>query len=157
MSHRSAAALYGLGHLPADVHEFTVPQRRQTRRHDVRLHQRSIGDGEWVVVGGLPTTRPVRVASDLLEQREDPEAVGQVIADAIRDGHEEPGAFAAALAGLAARFGRRPGDGVGLLRWLLGQIGDASAQGWLGRALPADATAGTGPSGRSGYRMAKNS
>src|SRR5579871_5710057 len=31
ISHRSAAALYGLGHLAADQHEFTVPARRQTR------------------------------------------------------------------------------------------------------------------------------
>lgn len=27
VSHRSAAALYGLGHLPADRHEFTIPNR----------------------------------------------------------------------------------------------------------------------------------
>jgi hypothetical protein len=32
VSHRSAAELYGLGHLTADQHEFTVPSRRQTRR-----------------------------------------------------------------------------------------------------------------------------
>ena len=29
VSHRSAAALYGLGHLPADRHEFIAPSRRQ--------------------------------------------------------------------------------------------------------------------------------
>ncbi|HEY5985877.1 MAG TPA: type IV toxin-antitoxin system AbiEi family antitoxin domain-containing protein, partial [Streptosporangiaceae bacterium] len=46
VSHRSAAALYGLGHLPADRHEFTVPARKQTRRVDVRLHQRSLSDAE---------------------------------------------------------------------------------------------------------------
>src|SRR5690242_14584900 len=28
VSHRSAAAVHGLGHLPADAHEFTVPTRR---------------------------------------------------------------------------------------------------------------------------------
>src|SRR5262245_51657134 len=39
VSHRSAASLYGLGHLPADVHEFTLPTRRQSRRPDVRLHR----------------------------------------------------------------------------------------------------------------------
>ena len=37
VSHRSAAAVFGLGHLPADVHEFTLPARRQSRRGDVRL------------------------------------------------------------------------------------------------------------------------
>src|ERR1700730_112179 len=46
VSHRSAAALYGLGHLPADRHEFTVPVRRQTRRPDVRLHTRPLRSDE---------------------------------------------------------------------------------------------------------------
>ena len=45
VSHRSAAALYGLGHLPADRHEFTLPRRKQTRRPDVRFHQRSLPAG----------------------------------------------------------------------------------------------------------------
>jgi hypothetical protein len=31
-SHRSAAAMYGIGHLPADVHEFILPPRRDERR-----------------------------------------------------------------------------------------------------------------------------
>src|SRR2546426_1775388 len=30
ISHRSAAALYGLGHLPDDEHEFIVPDRRRS-------------------------------------------------------------------------------------------------------------------------------
>ncbi|MGH3118853.1 MAG: type IV toxin-antitoxin system AbiEi family antitoxin domain-containing protein, partial [Gaiellales bacterium] len=72
VSHRSAATLYGLGHLPADVHEFTLPARRQTRRSDVRLHRRSVDDAEWVSLRGLPVTRPGRIAADLLAGREDP-------------------------------------------------------------------------------------
>ena len=54
VSHRSAAAVYGVGHLLADVHEFTLPRRRQSRRHDVRLHQRRLRDDEWVTLHGLP-------------------------------------------------------------------------------------------------------
>ncbi|MGH7746009.1 MAG: type IV toxin-antitoxin system AbiEi family antitoxin domain-containing protein, partial [Candidatus Dormibacteria bacterium] len=42
VSHRSAARLYGIGDLPADRHEFTLPVRRQSRRADVRLHHRSL-------------------------------------------------------------------------------------------------------------------
>src|SRR5688572_23944642 len=34
VSHRSAAAVHGFGHLPADIHQFTLPARRQTRRDD---------------------------------------------------------------------------------------------------------------------------
>src|ERR1700722_12901974 len=82
VSHRSAAALYGLGHLPADQHEFTVPRRHQTRRPDVRIHVRPLGDGEWAHVDGLLVTRPRRIAADLIQAREDPEAVAQVITEA---------------------------------------------------------------------------
>src|ERR1022692_897608 len=74
VSHRSAAAIYAIGHLPADRHEYTVPQRRQTRRPDVRIHVRHIDDGEWIAQQGLPVTRPSRIASDLLWDHEDPEA-----------------------------------------------------------------------------------
>src|SRR5713101_1037239 len=42
VSDRSAAALYGLGHLPADRHEFTVAKRKQSRRPDMRLHHRQL-------------------------------------------------------------------------------------------------------------------
>src|SRR5215218_3416569 len=80
VSYRSAAAVYGLGHLPADRHEFTLPARRQSRRSDVRLHHRQMADGEWISHRGLPVTRPARIAADLLADREDPEAVAQIVA-----------------------------------------------------------------------------
>src|SRR6266849_3069282 len=72
ISHRSAATLYGFGHLSADGHDFTLPKRRQSRRRDVRLHQRHLAPGEWVELRGLPVTRPARMASDLLYDSEDP-------------------------------------------------------------------------------------
>ena len=134
VSHRSAAALYGLGHLPADHHEFTLPMRRQTRRPDVRLHQRRLEDREWIDLRGLLVTRPSRVASDLLDDREDPEAVAHLITDAIRAAHDDPGAFADALASHAARFGLRRGDGLALLGWLLDLVGDPDTPRWLGEA-----------------------
>ena len=131
VSHRSAAAMYGLGHLPADRHEFTLPERRQTRRADVRIHVRSLTDGDWVSLRGLPVTRPSRIASDLLFDHEDPEAVARLIADAIRPIYDYPGTFADSLAPHAARFGLRKGDGLGLLRWLLDMTGDAGANRWM--------------------------
>ena len=118
VSHRSGAALFGIGPLPADVHEFTLPQRRQTRRRDVRLHRGHI-EGHWMTFGGLPITKPHRIASDLLGEREDPGAVGQVIADALRLGLDTPDEMARALTSRAKGHGLREGDGVGLLRWLL--------------------------------------
>jgi hypothetical protein len=134
VSHRSAAALYGLGHLPADRHEFTLPDRRQSRRSDVRLHHRAVRPDEWMVLHGMPVTRPSRMAADLLDDKEDPEAVAQVIADALRPVYDYPAAFADAIAPYAASFGLRRGDGLALLRWLLGTAGDPEASRWIAEA-----------------------
>jgi hypothetical protein len=134
VSHRSAAELYGLGHLDADRHEFTFPARRQSRRADVRLHHRPLGDRDWAATRGILVTRPARISADLLAEHEDPEAVGHVIADAIRAGHEHPANFAGALSRIASRFGLRRGDGLALLRWLLDLTGDPDVPLWVGQA-----------------------
>lgn len=134
VSHRSAAAVYGLGHLPADRYDFTLPERRQSRRPDVRLHQRRLTRAEWISVGGLLVTRPSRIASDLLSDREDPEAVAHVIADAIREVHDSPGTFARSLAPHAAQFGLRRRDGIALLGWLLDLVGDPDTPKWMKEA-----------------------
>ena len=134
VSHRSAASMYGLGHLPADRHTFTVPKRKQTRRHDVQIHVRHVKDAEWIHQHGLPVTRPSRIAADLLRDHEDPEAVARLIADAIRPVYDYPGTFADSLAPLAARFGLRKGDGFGLLRWFLDMTGDPEKGRWLDEA-----------------------
>jgi len=131
VSHRSAASMYGLGHLPADRHEFTVPRRRQTRRPDVRFHVRHLDDAEWTGLHGLPVTRPSRIASELLWDHEDPEAVAQIVTDAIRGVLDYPGTFADSLAPHAARFGLRRGDGIALLRWFLGLVGDPETDRWM--------------------------
>src|SRR5438270_3100555 len=111
VSHRSGADLYGLGVLPADRHDFTLPRRRQTRRPDVRLHIRQLENREVIALHGLLVTRPSRIASDLLRDREDPEAVAQIVAEAIRHVYDYPATFAAELAPHAAAFGLRRGDG----------------------------------------------
>lgn len=142
VSHRSATALYGLGHLPADQHEFTLPTRRQVRRPDVRVHRRELRDGEWIVLRGLLVTRPSRIASDLLADREDPEAVAQVVADALRGVNDYAGTFVGTLAPHAARLGLRRGDGVAVLRWLLDLVGDPETPRWMeeARAVVTDIT-----------------
>jgi predicted transcriptional regulator of viral defense system len=142
VSHRSGASLYGLGHLPADVHEFTLPKRRQVRRPDVQIHRRKLADDEWIILRGLPVTRPSRIAADLLADREDPEAVGQVIADALRGGNDYAETFVETLGPHAAQFGLRRGDGVALLRWLLDLVGDPQTSRWMeeARAVSTDIT-----------------
>jgi predicted transcriptional regulator of viral defense system len=134
VSHRSAADMYGLGHLPEDQHHFTVARRRQSRRSDVRIHRRRIESAEWIVLRGLPVTRPARIASDLLYDREDPAAVAHVVSDALRGENEHPGIAADALAPHAARFGLRQGDGLALLQWMLDLVGDPTTNLWLSEA-----------------------
>jgi hypothetical protein len=131
VSHRSAAALYGIGHLPADRHEFIVAVRQRSRRPDVRLHVGRVHDEEWILLRGLPVTRPSRTASDLLADREEPEAVAQVIGDAIRNVYDYPGTFADALAPHAGRLGLRRDDGLAVLRFFLDLVGDPEAARWL--------------------------
>jgi Transcriptional regulator, AbiEi antitoxin len=131
VSHRSAASVYGLADLPADRHDFTVAGRRQTRRPDVRIHVGQLDDAQWITLGGLPVTRPSRIAADLLREREDPGAVAQIVVDALRGSHDDPGAFADTLAQRALAFGLRRGDGLALLRWLLGLADDPGADRWM--------------------------
>jgi hypothetical protein len=134
VSHRSAAALYGIGELPADRHEFMLPTRKQTRRADVRIHRRSLADIDWINLRGLLVTRPSQIVSDLLADGEDPEAVARITAEAIRKVYDYPGTFADTLAPFSARFGLRRDDGFAVLRWLLDLVGDPDTQRWLAEA-----------------------
>jgi len=142
VSHRSAATLYGIGHLPAETHEFTLPGRKQTRREDVRLHRGEAEQAGWITLRGLPVTRPHRIAADLLAGREDPGAIGQIIADALRSVFDYPGAMVSAIAPYAAALGLRRGDGLGLLGWLLDLSGDPERGVWLAEAAASDPRAG---------------
>jgi len=128
VSHQSAAALYGVGHLPVDRHEFTVGGRKQTRRTDVRIHERHVAEEDWIVLRGLPVTRPSRIASDLLFDNQDPASIGQIIADSIDNSFDYPSNFAASLTSHAGRFGMRRGDGLALLRWLLEIVGNKDTE-----------------------------
>jgi predicted transcriptional regulator of viral defense system len=138
VSHRSAAALHGLGHLPADDHHFTLPARRQSRRPDVHLHRAELAGGEVTNLGGLLVTRPARIAADLLADREDPGAVAQVLADAFRGAHDRPGAVVGAIAPYATQLGLPRGDGLALLGWLLELIDDPERVAWLEEAHAAE-------------------
>ena len=82
----------------------------------------------------MPVTRPSRIAADLMDDKDDPEAVAQVVADDLRPVYDYPGAFADALAPYAASFGLRRGDGLALFRWLLDTTGDPEASQWIEEA-----------------------
>jgi Transcriptional regulator, AbiEi antitoxin len=150
VSRRSAAAIYGFGHLPADIHQFTLPVRRQTRRADVRLYMADLADDEWTRMGGLLVTRPSRTVADLLGDREDPEAVAQVVADALRGIKDYPSNVAKALEPHAAKFGLAKGSGLAVLEWLLDLTNDPQAAFWVTEARDAFGREGqVAESGRS--------
>jgi predicted transcriptional regulator of viral defense system len=134
VSHRSAARVFGLGHLPADVHEFTVTSRRQSRRADVRIHRLPLVRTDVSMTKGMPVTRPSRIAADLIREHEDPAAVGQIIADALRAGFDPAAAFALSLSPFARSMGLRANKGIDLLEWILGLVGDPETRRWLAHA-----------------------
>ena len=122
VSHRSAAAVLGLGDLLPDVHEFYARTRRRPRRDDVRIRVRvELPRQDWTVVRGLPVTTARKTVTDLLQDREDESAVARIVQDALRSelltsaeledsvrghatayGAPSGSALAAALAGIAS-------------------------------------------------------
>ena len=133
VSHRSAAMLFGLGDLPADEHEFTLPVRRQTRRDDVRLHRGDVADGV-VSREGLLATRPARTIVDLLTDGADPAAVSTIVAESLDAGYDRPAAFAHRLSAVAHRYRFSRGDGLAMLGWLLDLAGAADRDRWIAEA-----------------------
>jgi hypothetical protein len=119
VSHTSAAALYGVGDLRPDIHEFTLPVRRQSRRKDIRLHRGTFGDADVLVLHGLPTTIAGQMIGDLLADHVDPVGVAQIVDQVLTHVYDYPSSVAERLAPYATRFGLRPGDGVGVLDHML--------------------------------------
>jgi hypothetical protein len=119
VSHASAASLYGVGDLRPDVHEFTLPVRRQSRRRDIRLHRGTFGETDVLVLHGLPATRAGRMIVDLLADHVDPVAVAQIIDQVLTHVYDYPSTVAERLAPFATRLGLRSGDGLGALDHML--------------------------------------
>ena len=124
VSHTSAAAMYEVGDLRADVHEFTSPQRRQTRRLDVRIHRGLVAEEDRIILRGLPVTRAGRMIADLLADRIEPASVARITVDVLEGLNEHPRVLAGKLAPHARDFGVNAGDGVGLLEQFLDLAGD---------------------------------
>jgi hypothetical protein len=119
VSHTSAASLYGVGDLRPDIHEFTSPQRWQTRRKDLRMHRGTVPDSEKIVLRGLPVTRAGRMIADLLADHIEPEAVARITVEVIENIHDYPRVVATKIASFAQSFGFREGDGIALLEHFL--------------------------------------
>jgi hypothetical protein len=123
VSHASAADLDGVGDLRADVHAFTLPVRRQSRRADVRLHRAHVPNKHRIALRGLPVTPAGWMIGDLLADHVDPESVARITAEVLDRVFDYPSVVAEQIAPFAARFGLPRGDGVGLLNELLTMAG----------------------------------
>lgn len=134
VSHASAASLYGVGDLRADVHEFTIPYRRQTRRPDVRLHRGRVSPEQRILMGGLPTARAGSMIGQLLADHVDPDAVAQITRETLERVLDYPIDVAESLAPFAQRFGYPRGDGVALLDEFLRRAGAPERQALVAEA-----------------------
>lgn len=123
VSHRSAAAMHGLGDLDADYREFTVKRRTRIKDLDVRLHVGQIGRTEWNLVDGIPTTTAVRTISDLASVHTDGGHLAGVVRDALEKNLATTGQVAEALAPHAFDYGHALNDGVGFLKLLIAEAG----------------------------------
>jgi predicted transcriptional regulator of viral defense system len=125
VSHRSAAALHGLGDLDADVHEFIVQGRRQSRRRDVRIHTRTapIESASWTRVAGLPVTTVLSTILDLAAQHIDGGHLAGVVRDAVATAAVDLDELSEALAPYAHHYGAVAGDGTALVQRLLLEAG----------------------------------
>jgi hypothetical protein len=119
VSHASAAALYGVGALRPDVHEFTLPIRRQSSRPDLRLHRGRVPDRFRLILRGLPVTRAGWMIRDLLADHVDPTQIAQITAEVIDKVFDYPTVVAETIAPYATRFNLPPGDGAALLSHFL--------------------------------------
>ncbi|MDX6657407.1 MAG: hypothetical protein QOH62_2200, partial [Solirubrobacteraceae bacterium] len=68
LSHRSAAALWGLRATPGGAIDVTIPRSGRNRRHGVLLHtSRRLMAEDIAVVDGIPVTTPARTIVDLAD------------------------------------------------------------------------------------------
>lgn len=125
VSHRSAAAMHGLGDLEADTHEFTVDGRRQSRRPDVRIHTRTspIDPATWTRVAGLPVTTVLSSIIDLAAAHIDGGHLAGVVRDAVATAAVDIDDLSERLAPHAHRYDTTLGDGRSLVQRLLTEAG----------------------------------
>ncbi|PZS25775.1 MAG: hypothetical protein DLM61_19395 [Pseudonocardiales bacterium] len=129
-SHASAARALDLGDLLGEVHEFTVPGRRRTRRADVVLHKATLTKDDVTFAQALPVTTAWRTVCDLAADGVDGEHVAGVLADAVRTELVDPRTVDTSDLDRAAPVNGLAADGQQLLHHLLdigGLVGGAAA------------------------------
>ncbi|MGW5151312.1 type IV toxin-antitoxin system AbiEi family antitoxin domain-containing protein [Rhodococcus koreensis] len=123
LSHRTAAALLGLGDLDADVVELTATRRIRLSLPGVIVHRGVLSREDWQVVDGLPVTTPVRTIGDLAAAGTDAGHLASVVRDALTRGLVTVAEVVAAVSPFAFDYGHRALDGQGFLEVLIAQAG----------------------------------
>jgi predicted transcriptional regulator of viral defense system len=109
VSHRSAAAVHGIGNLYADRHELTASVRKQSRRSDVVIHRADVPRSDITIARGMLVTTIERTLADLA--RTEPE-LGDV-ADALAGAHHRGTVDLERLAPMLDAAARRHGSRTG--------------------------------------------
>lgn len=123
VSHRSAARIHQLGDADADVIEFTIDHRKQTRLPDIKYRRAVLGTGQWTLVGGLPITTVLKTIEDLAADQLDGGHLALVIRDAVTTDRVSFVDVAQALRPFAHKYGARLADSEGLLDRFLKEVG----------------------------------
>ncbi|MDJ0394237.1 type IV toxin-antitoxin system AbiEi family antitoxin domain-containing protein [Rhodococcus sp. G-MC3] len=146
VSHRSAARAHGLGDLDADIMEFMVASRKQSRLNDVRYRVASLDRDRWTLVDGLPVTTILATIDDLASDHLDGGHLASIVRDALTSGRADADAIADVLRAHAHRYGAPLGDGSGLVNRFLVEAGIPSSMHSLNRHLTADESSATATS-----------
>ena len=117
VSHRSAAAVHGIGNMYADPHEMTAPVRKQSRREDVVIHRAEVPRSDITISRGMLVTTIERTLADLARTEPELGDVADALADAYRRGAVDLEALAPMLDAAARRHGAS--DGGELLERML--------------------------------------
>ncbi|WP_433527781.1 type IV toxin-antitoxin system AbiEi family antitoxin domain-containing protein (plasmid) [Nocardia pseudovaccinii] len=123
LSHRSAAEMYRLGDLDADVVELTATRRIRLSLPNVTVHRGHLSRDDWQIVDGLPVTNPVRTIGDLAATSTDAGHLATVVRDALTRDLATTEEVVSVLAPHAFDYGHRPLDGQVFLDALIEQAG----------------------------------
>lgn len=84
VSGATAAAVHGIGDLVPPFIELSVPTRRISKQHDLRLVQRPLLENDVVMLDGLPVTTVKRTIYDLSNTSTDLDHLAALVGDAAR-------------------------------------------------------------------------
>ncbi|GAA4802842.1 type IV toxin-antitoxin system AbiEi family antitoxin domain-containing protein [Tomitella cavernea] len=141
VSHRSAAQLHDLGDVDADIMEFIVARRKQSRLTDVRYRVATLPPERWTLIDGLPVTTALATIEDLAADHLDGGHLAGIVRDAVTTGRIPPDEATAVLRPYAHSYGAPLGDGSALLDRFLDEVGIPESTRQLSRRLPVNRNA----------------